>query len=160
MTTFNAAARESYDVWGSTLQEVVDAISQYPEAGAAEWFPAYNVECDDSGTVVRATVTVDQRITMPNWVDYPNASDAAKAEWDRFSAALEAHEQGHLDIVRQQLEGLDEQLVGLTPADAEAAFQAAVAQLQQASNDYDTSTDHGRSTGTVVDLDADQRGGE
>ncbi len=49
------------------------------------------------------TVHVGWSITMPRWSGYDVATDSAKAEWDRFYAALEAHEMGHLEIVDQHL---------------------------------------------------------
>jgi predicted secreted Zn-dependent protease len=46
---------------------------------------------------------VKTRITMPHWPGYDSAPDADQREWDRFLAALKAHEQGHVDLVLQRL---------------------------------------------------------
>ena len=144
----------SYTVSGTTLQDVVDAVSHLPEAGSAEWFPDYSYEADASGTVSDATVHVGWKITLPQWDGYDSATPTAQAEWDRFLAALEAHERGHLDLVDQQLRDLDTKMIGHSVHDAQQAFNTALAALQTASNTYDAGNDHGRNAGTVIDVDA------
>jgi predicted secreted Zn-dependent protease len=140
-----------YDVGGATLADVVAAIESYPEAGSAEWWPRYSVATED-GNVTEATITIDTRITLPNWTDRDAASSAEQAEWDRFLQALTEHENGHIHILVTQFTDIDTQMVGKSEHDAKDVFDGAVTQLQQATNDYDSSTDHGRLTGTVVDL--------
>ena len=151
MTEFGTPRRTTYHVTGPTLQAVADAISHLPEAGRADWTPSFEEAHDDAGTVTSATVRCGLAIQMPVWTDYPSASQAAKDEWDRWWVALEAHEQGHLDIVTQELAALEDQMVGRTIAEARAAFDTAVAQTQACSDAYDASTNHGVSAGTVLD---------
>ena len=91
---------------------------------------------------------------MPQWVEYGSASQPEKDEWDRFIAALEAHEQGHIDIVKQQLSGIDEQMAGQSPDAAKQIWQNALSDLQSASDNYDAQSDHGRNQGTIIDLSA------
>jgi len=135
---------------GSTLVAVAQAISQMDEAAKTQWFPAYTADTAD-GALASVAVTVMTKVTMPQWSGYANASQPEKDEWDRFCAALRAHEQGHLDLVTSQLSGIDERLVGCSTSDASAAWTNALGELTSASNDYDASTDHGRSQGTVID---------
>jgi predicted secreted Zn-dependent protease len=137
-------------VGGSTLAVVAKAISQLDEAAKTEWFPVYNADTD-GGTISSVAVTVKTKVTMPQWTGYANASQPEKEEWNRFYAALLAHEQGHLDLVTSQLSGIDEKLVGRSTTDATAAWVNALGALTQASNDYDASNDHGQSQGTVID---------
>jgi Bacterial protein of unknown function (DUF922) len=40
---------------------------------------------------------------MPEWSGYCLAGQQGKEEWDRFFAALQAHEQGHIELVAQEL---------------------------------------------------------
>jgi predicted secreted Zn-dependent protease len=135
---------------GSTLAAVSQAISQIDEAAKTQWFPAYTANMHDD-TLTNVAVTVRTKVTMPQWSGYANASQPEKDEWDRFYAALRAHEQGHLDLVTSQLSGVDERLTGRSTSDASAAWSKALAKLNSASNDYDASNDHGRSQGTVID---------
>jgi hypothetical protein len=150
--TFSDTERVYMDVHGKTLADVAAVIAQQDEtdkdAPKAESFPHYQLADDLSA----ATVTVRTKITMPRWPEYTSAPQAEKDEWDRFFAALQAHEEGHIDLVRQQLSGIDDQLAGLSSDQANSAWTAALQQLQDASDSYDTDTDHGRNQGTIINL--------
>ncbi len=147
---FSDTEWKTKSVGGSTLAAVAQAISQMEEAAKTEWFPAYTANAPDD-VLANVAVTVRTKVTMPQWSGYANASQPERDEWDRFYAALRAHEQGHLDLVTSQLSGIDERLAGHSTSDASAAWTNALVELNAASDDYDTSTDHGRSQGTVID---------
>jgi predicted secreted Zn-dependent protease len=137
------------DVHGATLADIAGAIAQQDEAAKTEWCPTYTVSGGDQPT---ATVTVSIKITMPRWVEYSSASQAEKDEWDRFFAALLEHEQGHVDLVNQQLSGIDAQLAAGFPDDVGPTWETALNQLQSASDNYDTETDHGANQGTTINV--------
>jgi predicted secreted Zn-dependent protease len=143
-----------YDVGGDTLADVVANISHLPEAGSAEWFPSFDYQADDSGNVTDATITMGWRITMPTWTGYDAATQSQKDEWDRFWAALETHERGHLELADQHFRALDQEIIGHPASEAQATFNRALSELQSASDSYDSGNDHGRNAGTVVDVDA------
>jgi hypothetical protein len=147
---FSGPERVYADVHGSTLAAVASVTSQLDEAGKAEWFPTYTWSSDDPPS---ATVTVKTKITMPRWREYGSASQPEMDEWDRFFAALLAHEQGHIDLVTQHLSGIDEQM-GQSPDAAKHVWAGALADLQAASDSYDVDSDHGRNQGTTIDLSA------
>lgn len=151
-TTIGAPARQTYPVTGATLAQAAAVIEAREEAGLTEWKPKLKYDKDDAGLVTHATVTVPLTITMPNWSAASKLSKAAKAEWDRFYQALEAHEQGHVDLVNKHLGGLGATLVGKTEAEASDAFANAVQELKDASDTYDVDTDHGRNHGTELDV--------
>jgi predicted secreted Zn-dependent protease len=141
----------STSIRGSTLEAVAQTVSTLPEAAKTEWFPTY-VTTTTGDVVSDASVTVRTRVTMPQWSGYASASQSEKDEWDRFCAALRAHEQGHLSIVSDQLSGVDARLVGLSSDAARDAWNDALAALGAASDAYDVATDHGRNQGTVITL--------
>jgi predicted secreted Zn-dependent protease len=141
--------RASSDVHGGSLAAVASVISQLDEAGKTEWSPTYVMT---DGNPPDVTVTVKTKITMPRWPEYGTACQAEKDEWDRFFAALEAHEQGHVDLVRQHLGGIDEQMAGQSSDGAKQLWVSALQDLQSASDNYDVDTDHGRNQGTVIDV--------
>ena len=142
---------KTYTITAKTLQEAADQISQREEAGETTWKPKHNFKTDESGNVTDATVDVTITVTMPSWPGSAKLSKAAKAEWDRSFKVLKAHEEKHAELVRSKLKGLAESLVGKTQTEAEATFDAALTELQQASDDYDTSSNHGRNEGTDLD---------
>lgn len=150
-TSFPSPEYVTYDVSADTLSGVADAIADMPEAGMCEWFPTWSVDDDDAGVVTSATVEVATRITLPNWVEESSASGEEQTEWRRFLTALTDHEHGHLEIVYRELADVDQTMTGGSEADARQAFDDAITRLQQESDDYDSSTDHGRNDGTTID---------
>lgn len=154
-TEIGAVEWTTYSVSGTTLADVVAAISHLPEAGQTTWPATFDYQADGNGAISSATVTVRRVINLPQWDGYSSAGSAAQAEWDRFSAALQAHETGHSDLVEQYLQGLDAQMVGHSASDAQQIFDTALQTLQAASDAYDQQTNHGQNDGTVVDTSVD-----
>jgi predicted secreted Zn-dependent protease len=140
----------THDVHGRTLEEVARQIEQLPEAGQTHWTPRYHVQEWEGQTMKRVQVDVYVQVTMPHWAEYSSATPAEQAEWDRFVAALQAHEQGHIDLVVTYTENADVMLEGLDEHTAAARWQENLQALQQASDQYDTSNDHGRNAGTTI----------
>jgi predicted secreted Zn-dependent protease len=151
-TDFSSTDWQYYDVGGSTLTDAASSIEHLPEAGTAEWFPQFSYEADEHGKVTSVSITVGTRVTLPDWSGYSGACQAEKDEWDRFRAALMAHENGHLELVTTHLSGLDQHMTGGSAQDAQSAFEHALNNLKSASQSYDSQTNHGRSTGTIIDV--------
>jgi predicted secreted Zn-dependent protease len=140
-----------YDVSGPTLADVAAAISHLPEAGTCAWHPSYTYTTDADGKIDSFPVTCPYTITMPNWTDKANASTAAQSEWDRWYAALETHERGHIEATAWIFDNMDDTMIGLTPTDAQGQFGKFEYDAQQASDRYDAETNHGLNEGTVMD---------
>ena len=153
MTTWNEAGGDIAELWGDTLQDLYDEMDGWAqdEAGRCSWNPVLNLSWDDSQLVTGGTLTVDLEVLTPAWAKRSDANDAVRAEWDRWSSALMAHEMGHYDLVKQHLDNFEDTLVGMPQADAWAAFEKVKQDLQQASDSYDASTQHGITQGTTLD---------
>ena len=150
-TTIHDPERVAYDVSAPTLAEAARVIGEMDEAGRAEWWPDLRYETQD-GVLTSVTVTVTTRITMPRWPEYTSAARPCREEWDRFWVALGHHEDGHITLVRQHLDGLHRNLRGRSEAEAQQAWSDALSGLATASQTYDAQTDHGRNQGTVIDV--------
>jgi predicted secreted Zn-dependent protease len=150
-TIIGEPTQSSYTVKGNTLAEAAAVIDARDEAGLTEWNVNLSYTTDENGIITRVTVTVNLKITMPNWPGAAKLSKAAKAEWDRFYRALEEHEQGHVSLLRERFSGLGESLVGKSEAEAKADFETAKQELQKKSDEYDVETDYGRKRGTIID---------
>jgi predicted secreted Zn-dependent protease len=150
-TEFTDTEHTTYDLQGRTLSDVAEEIAGKEESAKAEWFPSYTYTTTGQqlGT---AEVIVRTKITMPRWSSYDSAQEADQREWDRFFSALQAHEQGHVDLVLQHLTKIDEQLLGQSPSGAAEIWRDALDTLKAASDAYDHDTDHGRNQGTIIDL--------
>jgi predicted secreted Zn-dependent protease len=152
MTTWNWTMGENHELQGQTLQELFDEMSGFgPEAGSCSWEPHYQLSWDDQHMVTAAEVTVNMTVLTPAWLHRSEASDAVRAEWDRWSQALSTHEQGHSDLAVQYLDNIEGHLVGKSKTDAETFWQDNLANLQAASDQYDSSTNHGITQGTTLD---------
>ena len=138
----------SYDVDAGSLADAAATVSTLSEAATTEWFPHFT-STTAGGRLVQVDVEVPTRVTMPRWTGYQGASPPDRHEWDRFCAALRAHEQGHLDLVREHLEEVDAQLAGQTPARAAAKWTQVLDALKSASRAFDQRTDHGRDAATL-----------
>ena len=153
MTTWNQAGGDFSELWGETLQDLYDEMHGWglDEVGRCSWHPELSLNWDDSQVVTGGTLTVDLEVLVPAWGRRSEANDAVRAEWDRWSDALMTHEMGHADLVYRYLDNFEGTLVGMSKDDAWAAFERVKADLQQASNSYDSSTNHGINQGTTLD---------
>ena len=182
-------APPTYTVTGATLAQVALGFNQIDgnrvSAGQTVWQDtmvyeiSYDVKVDASGSfTVTATprkvkITVQFVVTLPIWNpnDLNNADAAARNEWFRFLAALEAHENGHVNILknanykayttrisnvaasRSSAKSLDD-----AKQDATVAINSQAAQirkqmemdLQTQSDAYDSKTNHGATQGAIL----------
>lgn len=186
--------RGTYPVRGSTLAEIDAAIERAgprdPNDGrrysgacigtleltadARDWA----FEREGEGTPVRVTcrlgggaVEVRCEIQTPE-LRTPLESRAAQREWDRFVAAVQTHEDGHIDeymaeatAVARELSALSASGEGRNERAAERAAHAAFMRLlapiasprrlveraNEAAARYDRANRHGRSQGAVLD---------
>jgi predicted secreted Zn-dependent protease len=143
--------RLSYEVPGERLVDAAEVIARSGESGETHWLPRYTYTTTGD-EVSDAAVTVGTRIRMPRWTGYTGALAAEQREWDRFYEALLAHERGHLALVVEHLCNIDQRMVGQSEAGARGTWQDALDALRAASDAYDAETDHGRSTGTIIDV--------
>ena len=95
-----------------------------------------------------ARITVAETLELPTWTDKGTATTAEQQEWNRFSGALAAHENGHVAKDVAGFAGAHTAAkAARTVAKANAAVDAIETKVTQANADYDTATDHGRNAG-------------
>jgi Bacterial protein of unknown function (DUF922) len=153
MTTWNQSGGDIAELWGDTLQELYDEMNGWnlDEVGRCTWQPVLSLNWDDNQLVTSGTLTVDIEVLTPAWAKLSAANDAVRGEWNRWSQALMTHEMGHVDLAYRYLDNFEDTLVGHSKDAAWAAFEQAKQDLQKASDDYDTSTNHGITQGTTLD---------
>lgn len=142
----------TYAVAASSLADVAAVIGGRDEAGHVGWVEQMSSSANTGPTVDTVSVTVDIDLEMPSWSPPSAMLPRARGEWTRWYAALMAHEQGHIKLVHDVHDGQAARLLGKTPPQATAAFNASKASLTTKSNAYDTRTGHGLKTGTVLDV--------
>ena len=153
MTTWNQSGGDFSELWGDTLQDLYDEMNGWnlDEVGRCSWHPSLDLAWDDNHIVTGGTLTVDIEVLVPAWAKRSQANAAVGAEWDRWSDALMTHEMGHYNLAYQYLDNFEATLIGMPKDDAWTAFDKVKQDLQMASDNYDTSTNHGISQGTTLD---------
>jgi predicted secreted Zn-dependent protease len=106
---------------------------------------------DDHHNVTGADLSVDIEVLVPAWGNLSQANDAVRAEWNRWSAALMTHEMGHHDLAYQYFDNLESTFIGMNKDAAWTEFERVKHALQTASDNYDSSTNHGVNQGTTLD---------
>jgi len=145
------AQERPYTVVANDLAGVARAIRARTEAGKVSWSPTIDWAAD-GGQVNRVDLTVDITLDMPEWSPPESVGPLARAEWTRWREALLRHEQGHIQLVHRYFDGLAARMIGQPPRTVRRLFETAKRMLARASRDYDAATDHGRKTGTIIDV--------
>jgi hypothetical protein len=143
-------------VTASSLADVAAAIGGRSEAGHVGWQPAFDFHQTD-GRIDSVTISVPIELQMPSWSPPSAMLPKARAEWDRWYAALRAHEQGHIDLVHQVFDGLAARILGATVRAGQTLFERAKASLAAKSRAYDARTGHGTRQGTVMNVSIEQQ---
>lgn len=148
-TTIGPPTKSTYTVSGR-MQDAANTIASRTEAGSQTSTPSLDT-VTDGGRILSATVTVAQAIELPSWSDRASGTATQQAEWDRFSAAITSHEDGHVAKDVAAWSGAHGKIAGKSETDGNAAFDAISAAADKANTDYDTATQHGLTQGTGID---------
>ncbi len=103
------------------------------------------------GTTTNLTVSLCANLVfrLPTWTRYNQASDAAKAEWDRMLGKLRAHEQRHVDIAIEEANDLAQDLIGREISEIAPMVTAANDTMRQRQEKLDEDTQHGAKRGVT-----------
>jgi Bacterial protein of unknown function (DUF922) len=136
-------------VGGTTLAQAAAALNRLPEWG--EGGGQIRADRIAPGNSTNLTVKLHANLIrrMPTWTGYAKASDAARAEWDRMSGKLGAHEDRHVAIAVEEADQLAQDLIGKDISDIAQMVTDANARMQQRQDELDdpSSTDHGAKPG-------------
>jgi hypothetical protein len=154
--TVGPVSGSSYAVEGSSLADVAAFIGGRDEAGHVDWGPTLDLHQTD-GVIDTVTINVSIDLEMPAWSPPSSMLPKARAEWTRWHAALQAHEQGHIDLVHQAFDGLASRILGKQVATGRRLFATAKSTLATASRAYDGRTGHGIKQGTILDVAIEQQ---
>lgn len=155
---------EYYDVTGSTeheLRAVMDRRRPKDSAGErhdavtnwdVHWKYRY-VTVTDGCALASLATTLDVVTIFPRWSN--RQSGALTQRWDKYVAALEAHESEHMQIalraariIHERLSTLEEERTCLLlKASIDSKGQALLDQLRREEAEYDLRTQHGASQG-------------
>lgn len=98
---------------------------------------------DDEKKVLQAELAFDITKTLPDWQEVSEQSPEDIKKYQRFLAALDNHEEGHVSRYRDGLTGLHEKLLGLPESEADVKYDAVRDAADAANVEYDDETNHG-----------------
>jgi hypothetical protein len=141
-----------FDVSGTfkTVAEQLEARSE--AASVTSQFADIYFEPAEADPITLANVTVLETLSLPNWKDRPQANEREKTEWDRFRAALAAHEAKHLQIDKAEFTDIHKKLLRKTHDKANAEIDAAEARATVTNDEFDAETRNGKLAGTTIDI--------
>ena len=144
--------------WASMRAEI-DARAPKGYHGLASWQVRYNYRwnptSDGQCSVTAVVPEFAGEILMPRWVPGPAVSADQRARWERYSAALKLHEDGHVAHGKQlasalaQISGLRADC-GSIAAAVKARADALIRRYSGADAEYDRQTNHGETQGAVL----------
>ena len=138
-STTISVVNKTRTVSGKTLNDVYQNNFSVGEAGSVQpvFDPSPPTYCPtDAGAKIQsAVVNINEVKTMPKWTEYDQQCDAVKKEWDRWYAALDTHENGHIAIDRRFFTNVHAKLVGTT--DPDTALNTVVTNADTANQTYD-----------------------
>lgn len=150
-TDFRVEADDPIVVTG-TLRQAAHQLMARTEAGSvtSQVADVGYVASGETGRTRIVAVTVIETLRMPVWADREERPPAEQTEWDRFYAALLAHEREHIAIDRRHLDNLHRRCLRKTVAEMDDEIDRATAAADTENRDFDTTTDHGRNAGTRI----------
>jgi predicted secreted Zn-dependent protease len=141
------------------MRAVLDQKSIKGFHGLTTWKVSYQYRWktmpDGRCVVTEVVPSFEGEIRMPRWVPGERVGSEQRREWERYSAALKVHEEGHAEN-GQRLAAAIAQLSGMqvTCGAADAAvkqrFDALLQQAQAADLEYDRRTNHGATQGATL----------
>ncbi len=158
-TKIGPPSPSSFSVSG-TLRQVATALEARTEAGATITSSALDSETyePENGTerITAARFTVNQKVELPAWSDKGAATKNQQAEWDRFSAAIKSHEDGHVATDKKSYANAHTKILGKTPTDGNTTWGNLDTQAKTDNDAFDAANDHGRSAGTAINANIDE----
>ncbi len=145
----------SYTVSG-TLREAANAVAARPEAGATITTPDMVMPADGKWPT-HVQVVVTQVVELPEWDGKAAATQNQRNEWDRFKAAITAHENGHVATDVKAFANAHVKIKAKkTRAEGEAEYDRIVTASDTDNAAFDAGNDHGRSAGTNINPNIDE----
>ncbi|NBW08206.1 MAG: DUF922 domain-containing protein [Caulobacteraceae bacterium] len=154
-------ALQGYEVEGRSPRSLRDSIDRRrPRSQASgerhdartQWSYRTRWRNGPDGQCIPATATVILTLTMvlPDLASREGLSSREQADWDRYFAALVAHEGNHVRIAVAGQEQMQTAMRASATCEAMTAVVGATnAEVRAASETYDSQTDHGRREGAV-----------
>ena len=152
LITFPNIKVEYYDIQGSTAEELIDEIFEKgPIAGFEQYLSVAAVEYDlwytwpgkslGNCELNKAETGYTLKIIAPRWEPNPETSPELIESWIKFMEEVKAHEEGHLDIIREYHKTLKDVIANSTCLAASDAAYKVEMDLMRAHEEYDKNSE-------------------
>ena len=152
---------EYYDVRGADINSVTASMMSGREfAGRTYWNLSYeyNARSQPGGCKADSVMTkLELRMSLPRWTPPAGVSGDMVDRWQRFIAALQLHEEGHLENAKNLERSARGALLAVSAPDCGALNAALRARFDQVlergraeDRDYDQRTGHGKTQGATL----------
>lgn len=151
-----------YDVSGQDYPTLIRSLrANGPRGfhGLARWRIDYQyttTQQQQRCSISSVRLRVSGEILMPRWVDAASAPADIQRHWSDYYAALQQHEDGHIQhgrelaiLVRQRLMGLGAVPCETLPALAQREYDRLYGNLKTRDQEYDARTNHGATQGAL-----------
>jgi predicted secreted Zn-dependent protease len=149
-----------YPVKGNSYDSLVRSLAANgPKGyhGMAAWNISYHHTVIPEGKLRRfdnVRLKIVGEILMPKWTDEATAPPALQQRWQAYYAALQQHEEGHVQhgnelaaLVREKFFGVTDFACNQAEAVAKAEFDRVYNNLKLRDKEYDARTQHGATQG-------------
>jgi predicted secreted Zn-dependent protease len=149
-----------YPVTGRDYASLVRSLSANgPKGfhGVANWDISYQYTTVPSGNMCRfdsVRLSVKGEILMPKWTDEDSAPPTLRQRWQEYYAALQQHEEGHVQLgnelavlVQEKFLGYGDMACGQAKAIAQSEFDRLYNNMKNRDKEYDQRTQHGATQG-------------
>ena len=158
---------ERYDVSGGSVAELRASIRQNGPTGEdgkradaiTSWTQSlrYRAIKTEAGCAVAALETrVEIVVTLPRWSTRQVGTYLSEL-WDRYIAALDRHEQGHVDLAHRAATTIHQRLLRLTAPTCpkldeliNSTRRALLDEMEQEQAEFDRATKHGAADGVQL----------
>lgn len=131
---------------GGVGQELETHASTHGEAAHVKMTPDMSNAVKPNKTTTQVEVVIKLEPEFPEWTKAAQVGQKCpcwKQEWDKFSTAIEAHEQQHIAIYKLFLSNLHIRCQGKTQSEADTIFDDTVEAAENAQKQFDDATQHG-----------------
>jgi predicted secreted Zn-dependent protease len=156
----NQIVRRHYDVEGDSYEALARSLnSRGPSGfhGLSAWQVRYAYTARreaDRCRVETLAFTIDGEVLLPRWRDGERAPADLRRHWERYLAALERHEAGHLQhadelvaAARQRMLALGSHACDSLQGAMQTAYDQVARALADRDRQYDERTGHGATQG-------------
>ena len=152
------AQTQQFDVTGNTTDAIRASLNRHRQHSSSQVQWHFNWQstpgqCRITDVSTEVTVTAHTPLLQPD----PQRPHAVQQQWDRYLLALQAHQEGHIELALEHARQIEQGIAALPPMSrcdelqqaANATGQRILSALSEANQEYDKRTQQGALEGAT-----------